>query len=306
MQRLFLFLYQYRAFLTFLFLEVLCSWLIIKNNDYQGAKFFNSANRFSAGLLQSSDNVTDYFSLTKVNKKLAEENAVLKEKLEQVNQRIYNFHKPYISDSLSAIHHDSLFVYSDSLILPTDPLYTQQDSVTVNKFRYMSAKVINNSTRRFNNYITINKGKKDGVEPGMGVIDNDGIVGKVKAVSNNFAVITSILHGDMLISAKIKRTDDLATVEWAGLDPYTSQLKYVPRHVKPLINDTIVTSGYNAVFPEGIPIGRIKEVEIPDDATFHNITITLASDLNELSYVYLIKNTLIAEQDSLETNSQSF
>ncbi|MTI25285.1 rod shape-determining protein MreC [Fulvivirga kasyanovii] len=292
MQRLFLFLYQYRAFLTFLFLEILCSWFIIQNNNYQGAKFFNSSNRMAAGLLQSSGNISDYFSLARVNTDLARENADLKEQLEQLNQRL-------VEIKISTVN-DSSLTKMDSLTIP------DTDSTVIRKYEYISAKVINNSTRRFNNYITINKGSEDGVEPGFGVIGNDGVVGKVKIVSKHFAVITSILHGDVLVSAKIKRTGDLATVKWGGRDPYIAQLLYVPRHVKPQVNDTIVTSGYNAIFPEGVPIGVVKEVEVREDALFYDITISLASDLNEISYVYLIKNSLKTEQDSLETNAEIF
>ncbi|MBL6446546.1 rod shape-determining protein MreC [Fulvivirga sp. 29W222] len=292
MQRLFLFLYQYRAFLTFLFLEIICSWFIIQNNNYQGAKFFNSSNRLAAGLLQSSGNISDYFGLARVNADLAQENAGLKERLEQLNQRLVEIQISHVKDSSLA--------KTDSVTIP------ETDSTVVKKYEYFSAKVINNSTRRFNNYITINKGAVDGVEPGFGVIGNDGVVGKVKIVSKHFAVITSILHGDVLISAKIKRTGDLATVKWAGVDPYAAQLMYVPRHVKPLVNDTIVTSGYNAIFPEGIPVGVVKDVEVREDALFYDITISLASDLNELSYVYLIKNSLKTEQDSLEINAEKF
>lgn len=278
MQRLFLFLYQYRAFLTFLFLEVVCSWLIIENNDYQGAKFFNSSNRMAAGLLQSSDNVSDYFGLKQVNEALANENAQLKEQLERLNQNLYSLDLKRILDTVA----------------------TEVDTIVTHKYDYFSAKVINNSTRRFNNYITINKGSKQGVEPDMGVIGNDGVVGKVKTVSKHFSVITSILHGDVMISTKIKRTGDLSSVKWGGVDPYVAQLINVPRHVDPQIGDTIVTSGYNAIFPEGVPVGVIKEVVLREDALFYDITISLASDLNELSYVYLIRNNLKDEQDSLQ------
>lgn len=278
MQRLFLFLYQYRAFLTFLFLEVVCSWLIIENNDYQGAKYFNSSNRLSAGLLQSSDNISDYFGLKQVNEALASENAQLKEQLERLNQSLYSMDLKKVMDTAA----------------------TELDTTVTRKYDYFSAKVINNSTRRFNNYITINKGSNHGVEPDMGVIGNDGIVGKVKTVSKHFAVITSILHGDVLVSTKIKRTGDLSSVKWGGVDPYVAQLINVPRHVDPQIGDTIVTSGYNAIFPEGVPVGVIKEVVLREDALFYDITISLASDLNELSYVYLIRNNLKDEQDSLQ------
>jgi len=274
MQRLFLFLYQYRAFLTFLVLEVLCSWLIIENNTYQGAKFFNSSNRVAAGLLQTSNNITNYFSLTSINEDLAKENAELKTKLRKLNQSIFN-----------------------------PEIQIVEDGDIINKYEFKRAKVINNSTRRFNNYITVDRGSKEGIEPDMAVIDNYGVVGKVKSVSKHFSVITSILHSDVLVSSKIKRTGDLCTTKWGGQDPYTAKLQYVPLHVDLQEGDTIVTSGYNAVFPENVPVGVIKAFEVRDDALFYDVDISLAGDLNRLSYVYIIKNKLKIEQDSVEAQT---
>lgn len=272
MQRLFLFLYKYRAFLTFLFLEILCIWLIVQNNTYQSAKYFNSSNRISASLLSTSGGISDYFNLAEVNQKLSIENALLKEQIEQFNQSLYNLN-----------------------------VRQNRDSDLMNRYEFISAKVINNSTRRFDNYITVNKGTKYGIEPGMAVVDGNGVVGKVKNVSANFSVITSVLHGNALISSKLKRTGDLCTASWDGVDPQFATLLYLPRHVEMQIGDTVVTSGYNAVFPEDIPVGIIESFEISDEALFYDVKIKLATDLNSLSYVYLIKNNSKIEQDSLES-----
>jgi len=271
MQRLFLFLYQYRAFLTFLALEVFCSWLIIENNTYQGAKYFNSSNRLAASILQTTNSITEYFNLKEVNDELVKENAELKTELRMLNQSLFN---PEIS------------IVSDFAIL--------------NKYSYQRAKVINNSTRRFNNYITIDRGIKDGIQADMAVIGNDGVVGKVKAASENFSVITSILHSDVLVSSRIKRTGDLCTTKWGGKDPKKADLLYVPLHVNIQEGDTIITSGFNAVFPEDVPVGVIKSFKAEEDALFYNVDIELASDINKLSYVYIVKNRLKVEQDSLE------
>ncbi|MTI21012.1 rod shape-determining protein MreC [Fulvivirga sp. RKSG066] len=186
-----------------------------------------------------------------------------------------------------------------ALFNPDIELLSDIDIIT--KYEFDRAKVINNSTRRFNNYITINKGREAGIEPDMAVIDNDGVVGKVKSVSKHFSVITSILHSDVLVSSKIKRTGDLSTTKWGGQDPYMAKLLYVPLHVDLQEGDTVVTSGYNAIFPEGIPIGIIKSFETRKDAQFYDVEMELASDLNELSYVYIIRNRLKIEQDSVET-----
>ncbi len=272
MQRLFLFLYKYRAFLTFLLLEIVCAWLIFQNNNYQSAAYFNSSNRLAAKLLQTSGSVHDYLNLKEVNESLAEENALLRQQVQQFNQSLYNLN-----------------------------VRQNRDIEILSQYQYISAKVINNSTRRFDNYITINKGSKHGIEPGMAVIDNNGVVGKVKNVSANFSVITSILHGKTLVSSKLKRTGDLCTTNWDGEDPQLAELEFLPRHVKLMVGDTVVTSGFNAVFPEGTPVGVVEQFELSDEAPFYEAKIRLSSDLNSLSYVYLVKNNLKMEQDSLQT-----
>ena len=174
------------------------------------------------------------------------------------------------------------------------------DSTVIPQFEYISAKVINNSIRRVNNYLTINKGSADGVEPGMGVIGSWGIVGKVRATSRDFSTVYSILHSDMLVSSEIKRNNVLCTTTWTGEDPMYADLLYVPRHIKILKGDTVVTSGYNAIFPENEPIGVIDNFWINENETFFHVKVKLATDFRTLSYVYIIKNKFRAEKDSLE------
>ncbi len=274
MQRLFLFLYHYRAFIIFLFLEILCLWLIVENNSYQGARFFNSSNRLVGSMMQTSQGVSDYFGLAEVNESLAEENARLRRELSQLEQ------------SLTQLD-----------------LTRLRDFDFLNKYDFISAEVINNSTRRATNFITINRGSQDGIEPDMAVIDDYGVVGQVKAVSRRFAVITSILHTNMRVSSRLKRTGDLCTTQWDGRDGDLAKLEFLPRHVTPQVGDTVVTSGYNAVYPPDIPVGVISEVNLDENSLWYDITLDLSADMNALSYVYLIKNNLRIEQDSLEIDS---
>jgi len=222
-------------------------------------------------MLQTSQGVSEYFSLGEVNEQLASENARLKMELQQISQSMYPLDRSRL-----------------------------QDRQYLNQFDFLPAKVINNSTRRFTNFITIDRGSNDGVKPDMAVINADGVVGKVKSVSSRFSVITSILHTDMRVSSKIKRTGDLCTTQWDGTDPYIADLAFVPRHVKPMIGDTVVTSGYNAIFPENIPVGVIDDIQLQDNSPWYDIDLKLAADLNEISYVYLVRNALRAEKDSLE------
>jgi rod shape-determining protein MreC len=160
--------------------------------------------------------------------------------------------------------------------------------------------VINNSIRRTNNYLTLAAGSQDGVKPGMGVISPDGTVGRIKTVSRHYSTVTSLLHSQMLVSAKIKKDNTFGTIKWTGGDYRTALLDYIPLHVKPAKGDTIVTSGYNAVFPEGILVGTISQVEKEADRSFYTIRVKLSVDFAQISYVYVVENPKRAEQDSLQ------
>jgi len=271
MERLFIFFYQYRAFFTFLILELACAWLIIENNQYQGARFFNSSNSFVANLNNFSQGVREYFLLRKINNTLAEENAMLRTKLEQYHQSKY--------------------------LLATDSM--SLDSAIVKQFDFISAKVVANTVHRNTNYLTINKGSADGVEFGMAVISPLGIVGKVKTTSKHFSVVTSILHIDVYVSVVIKSNGYFGTAHWDGRDPDRIKLEHIPRHITPEKGDTIVTSGYNAVYPEGLMVGIIEAVE-QDEALNYDLTVKLSQDFRKLSYVEVIKSSLRHERDSLE------
>jgi rod shape-determining protein MreC len=275
MERLFIFFYQYRAFFTFLILEVMCAWMIIENNQYQGARFFNSSNSVIASLNSFSQGVREYFLLRKINSTLAEENAALRSQLEQYNQRRYAVANNALADSLRV------------------------DSALVGQYDFVSAKVIGNTVNRYTNYLTINKGTADSIAPGMAVISPSGVVGKVKTTSRHFSVVTSVLHIDVNVSVAIKRSGYFATVQWDGTDPDYVKLLYVPRHVNPTKGDTIVTSGFNAVYPEGIMVGVIERVE-KDEGLYYDIDVKLSQDFRKISYVEVVRSHLRHERDSLE------
>jgi len=270
MDRLLNFLFHYRAFFTFLFLELFCAWLIVRNNQYQSTQFFNTANRLAANIIGFSQGVREYLSLQDINTSLAEENARLRTALEQKMQAMQN--------------------------IQVQPL----DSAVINRFAYISARVINNSTLLFKNYITVDKGRLDGIEPGMAAISSSGAIGKVKSVSDHYAVLISLLNTDEQLSSAIKRTGHFGTVQWEGTNPRLVDLHYIPRHVDPLVGDTIVTSGYNAVFPENILVGRISSVSLSDEAPFYEIRVELAQDFAKLAFVEIIRSNLKSEKDSLE------
>ena len=272
MLRILQFLYSLRSFLLFVLLEVLAISLIVSNNSPQGAAFFNSSNALTGSVLKTRSDVVDFFSLAEDNEALLSENALLLEQLKVMNA---------VPDSVSF----------------------QLDSALESQFNFRGARIISNSLRFSQNHITLNKGAKDGVFPGMGVFNDQGVVGRVKSVSENFSVAFSLLNTELSISSKIKSNDSFGSIKWDGKNSSKTKLLYVPRHVTANPGDTVVTTGYSAVFPEGIIVGIIESVEQGEDPNYLDIVVNLSTDFSKVHYVYLVENTHLEEIDSLQNKS---
>lgn len=273
MLRILQFLYSLRSFLLFVLLEVLAIGLIVSNNSPQGAAFFNSSNALIGSVLKTRSDILDFFSFAQANEALIRENTLLLEQIKALKQE------------------------PDSLPIPLDSAFEAQ-------FQFTGARVISNSLRFAQNHLTLNKGSKDGLKPGMGIFNQDGIVGRVKSVSENYSVGISLLNTGLLVSSKIKSTENFGSVNWDGKSSKQAKMLYVPRHVRAQAGDTIVTSGFNAVFPEGIRIGIISSVNQGADPNYLDILIDLSTDFSRVNYVYLVENTQIVELDSLYIKSE--
>jgi rod shape-determining protein MreC len=173
------------------------------------------------------------------------------------------------------------------------------DTIRKQQYTFLTARVVNNSINRRNNYLTLNKGSLQGVQAEMGVICPDGIVGIVKDVSEHFSSVISVLHKDSRISTKIKKNGYIGSLMWEGYNAGYAILKDIPKHVKLAVGDTLVTSQFSAIFPEGIMVGVIDKFDSkPGD--FYLIDVKLSTDFDNLSYVYLVTNVLKEEQKKLE------
>lgn len=275
------FILRYRAVLVFVLLELICVWLIVRNNRYQSAAFFNSSNVVAGSINQSTNNVQEYFNLRESNEVLARENARLYEQLAQLKNQLK------VADSAA-------FLADTTLML--DSAIAQYD--------FLPARVISNSVNRTKNFITLGKGTNDGVRPGMAVVGDNGIVGQVKSASGNYAVVISLLHTNLRVSGVIGQTGTFGSVHWNGADPQIAQLEYVARHNTVNQGDTVFTSSFNSVFPYGIPIGVIEEVSLSENATYYDINLKLMTNFASLPYVFVVENFNAIERDSLEQANQ--
>jgi len=257
-----------------LFLLLLCISLIltIQSHSYHRSKVVNSANFMTGGAYQQISNIRDYFNLKNQNEQLILENTYLKNSL-------YNT----TNLSLKNIEFEQLKItYTDTL------------------FNVTKANVINNSYNKPNNYLTINKGSKQKIEPDMGVVNSLGIVGIVEKTSNNYATVQSILNVKSEINAKIKNSNHFGSLTWNAKNVGYVQLIDVPRLAQITKGDTIVTGGRSTIFPENIPIGRIEKVYLDTDTNNFTISVRLFNDMTNLGNVYVIDNLNKAEIKALE------
>lgn len=274
MRNLIGFLSRNSFFLFFLLLEGIAAFLLIQNNRFQRSEFLNSSNTISGSFYQLVNNATQYFNLTEINQQLVAENALLRSQLK--DSKVQIFGKSYLID---------------------DTMYQQA-------YQYSEATVINGTVTKANNYITLDKGALAGVEEGMGVIGPKGVIGIVKTVSTRFSSVMTILHTQSKVSVKLKNQRYLGSLIWDGRDYLKAQLIDIPKNAAIMLGDTVVTSGYSSVFPTGISVATVTNIEKPQGNNFYDIEVQLINDFKKIEKVYVVKNVLRKEQDQLEEKAK--
>ena len=265
---------QYFYFL-FVTLEVIALVLLFNENAYQNSALAYVSNGIAGSVLNISSNISEYFSLKRVNRILAEDNAKLH------SNRSEAFYK---ADTNTFYYNDTIFKL---------------------EYKYISVKVISNSTNRRNNFLMLNKGHRQGIENHMGVIIGDRIVGQVVSVSDHFCWVMSLLNKDSRISGKFKKNNQLVNIEWNGGSYLKGDVKEIPKHVIVQKGDTIITSGNSDIFPEGLLIGTIDNFTLAPEENFNYATILFATDFNSLSFVEVVIDMMRKEKDVLRNSFKS-
>ncbi|MEO6759771.1 MAG: rod shape-determining protein MreC [Saprospiraceae bacterium] len=279
------------GFVTLVLVEAFCFYVIVRFNDRQKAVYEHSFGRFSGDVLQRRQHLMDYWSLDARVDSLSKENSELQQELANRNA-VQVEHR----DTFFSIRYDSLF-RSDSV----------RHRVTRPEFFYVSAAVIGNSINGANNWLMLNRGSQDGVEADMAVVTRSGIVGIVREVNLDFALVMSVLHRQTKISAALKRERAFGSLVWEGGDPDIMTLKFIPKHFDKIqVGDTVVTSGYSQMFPHQHMIGIIarKPEQDPENPYFLDMQVRLRQDMSTVQDVYVVKNIFATQIDSLQRTNR--
>ncbi len=279
MRNLFAFIRRFSVLLFFLLLQAVSFTLLFRYNKFHQAAYMDTAGEITGALEVQYNKVDGYFHLKKENEDLRRRLNELQNKLSE------NFQSP---DTTQRVVADSI---------PVDT------TGTIRKYVYMDAEVVNNSVTQPNNYFTVHRGSKQGVEPGMVVISPNGVAGVVMDVSENFATVMSMLNRQSRISARLKKTGESGRIEWDGVNPRRVQLRDIPKSVKVKPGDTVLTSQYSD-FPSGIMIGTIEKVILEQSTNNYLLQVRPSNDFSRLQNVFVVANLQRAEQLELEKRNK--
>lgn len=266
MRGLLLLLKKYNYVLVFILLETIAIVMLSNNNRYQHSILVNANREISGTLYESVEGAREYMNLSETNKILVEENTRLRNRIQALDEQ-----------------------FSDTVVNPRQ----------VGDYYYFPADIVHSTLFKQFNYLTINKGRRQGVDRDMAVIGPQGIVGIVLESSANYSTVIPVINLDFRLSVKFRKNDFVGILKWEGESIRTAHLNEIPHHAEVVEGDSIVTSGYSAVFPEGLFVGTVKEVA-RQEGNFYDIRIQLGTDFQRLFHVNVINNFNREEQVELE------
>ena len=269
MRSLIRFFQKHHMLFIFLILEGIAGLMLFRNNYIQRIAFVNVTNVVSGSIYEQINHWRGYLHLREQNQQLQDENAKLRSMLPV-----------------------SFYVADSSRTFYTDPNKHR-------RYAYLPAKVSNNTTNKQFNFLTLNRGKDDGIDVDMAVIGPDGIVGIVYGVSEHFATVMPVINRNFRVSAKFKKNNYFGSLTWDGRSYRHATLSEISLHVPVSKGDTLVVSGYSDSFPEGIPVGVVDKVE-QKDGSFYTIDVLLATDFRKLHFVTVVEDLMKEERQNIE------
>lgn len=245
---------------TFIILELAALALLHATSTLQNIWINRASHRAMALLWSSGETVRSHFQLEKINQELLEENAALQERL-----RAYE-HRDVEQEEVARM--------------------AARESAT---YRYTPATVVKMSRNRLHNYIILNKGSEDGIQPQSGIISDRGVVGVVEAVDRHYAYGLTLMNPVISVGARIGQTDVVAPLSWDGIHSDGAVVRNLPPHINIEPGDTVRTSGYSTIFPPGIPIGVTGATRLVDGST-RQVDVRLFQDFSTVRYVTVVEN----------------
>jgi rod shape-determining protein MreC len=262
--------------LLFLVLEGISLAMLVSHNSYHGSVYLTSANHVTGKVYEWESELTSYLSLKEVNRQLVSDNVEMRLRLASLER------------ALDSLRKDSVRI---DFVAP--------------EYHLVHAQVVKATLHRNNNYLTIDKGRRDGIRPEMAVISSGGVVGIVYLTSDHYSIVIPLLNVRSSVSCKARNSKYFGTLQWQRGAVNIAYVIDVPRHANVHKGEVVETNGYSEVFPAGIPIGKILDVGDSPDGLSFMLKVQLFTDFSTLRDVSVITNYSREEKKLLEQKADS-
>ncbi len=261
----------------FLLLQTVALVLIFTRNAMQQSWVAAQTAALNSRASGYIDKGASYLKLKQINDELVAQNKVLMEEL---------YGKDAISKPAFRKVHDTI---------GGGQIYT-----------FVDGEIVFNSINRKDNYFTINRGRRDGVFPKMGVIAPKGIAGIVINTTNRYSLVQSVLSVNKIkLNAALKNSGYFGTLTWKGENSRIMHLSDIPKYVPLKVGDTVETDGKSAIFPKGVMIGTVSGYEVDSKTGFWDISVELSERMGTLNKIYVVKNLKKAEVQKIQDTLQA-
>jgi|APTNR8051073442_1049403.scaffolds.fasta_scaffold00211_38 rod shape-determining protein MreC len=262
------------AFLVFALLEVGALYLVANFNSAQQAVAAETWSLYANRINERRDRIAGYLSLKNKVRQLEEENSRLMALLPNAS-------------------------YSDSLVVDSI-----KDDKLRQRFVYLSANIINKSPQSLRNTFVIDRGHIHGVEKGQGVVTDQGVVGIVIQVAAQHARVMAAWHQDFRLSANLRNKNIYGSLVWENTDTRFMSLTAIPEYAAVSYGDTVETTGFSNIFPSGIPLGLVDNIDIKPGDNNYDLRIRLFNDLFTLRHVYVVRDLNKEDLDKLQAPAE--
>lgn len=271
MRNLIAFLKRFQIFLVFAILQVIALYFYFSFFYYPRSIYLSTASSANAKIWEAKNAVTKQFNLSNTNTELQKNNAKLMEQIPS-----------------------SYFRIDDQTVKIEDTLYRQ-------KFEYIIGEVINSTVEKRNNYFTINVGEKHGVERGLGVISDKGVVGVIHRTSEHYSIVKSVLTENINISVVIESIGLYGLLKWDGVDERRGSIAGISNDLQIKKWSKVITREGTGIFPKGIMVGKVETLKNVEGEAFWDVSILFSEDYRKLQRIYVVKNIFAEEQAKIES-----
>jgi rod shape-determining protein MreC len=270
MRNLIAFFQRFRIFLVFALLQVVALSMYFTYSDFPRIQMLTTAGTINAEILTIRNDVTKHFNLEETNRQLQWENKRLREKLK-----------------------GSLYKENKGVITVDDTIFRQN-------YSYIPATVINSTFDKRDNYMTIDIGRNHGLKRGDGVFSSRGVVGTVHLVSDNYAIVKTVLSKNINIDVMIEKGGSFGLLKWNGLDAKRGSISGISNDMRIKKWSKVVTRGGSGIFPRGILVGRVEKKGYIEGKPLWDVTVRFSEDFRSIQHVYVVKNLMQEELDNLQ------